>query len=352
MFFHKSIRKSDITPSVSIIIAARNEEKNIARKIENTLQLDYPKELLEIIIFSDASTDRTDDIVESYADHGVILNKLKERKGKTGGQNNSVKKAKGEIIVFSDGTTIYHQDAIKKIVRNFADEKVGCVGGELEYINLKQTQVGEGESIYWKYERKIKRLESTIGSLIGVSGCIYAVRKSLYRDMKGDILSDFAIASDIVKSNYRVVYEPEAISEERTEDNIDDEFKMRIRIAVRSYKALFSRKEMMNPFKYGFYAVQLISHKLLRYLVPFILMLAFISNLFSMHIPVFKAVIFGQMLFYILAVIGYRYQKARKPNRVIFFYPFYFCLLNTAATVAWIHYWQGEKHTFWEPVRE
>jgi cellulose synthase/poly-beta-1,6-N-acetylglucosamine synthase-like glycosyltransferase len=348
---NKPVEKEDITPAVTIIITAYNEEKDIAKKIENTLRLDYPKNLLEIMVASDGSSDRTNDIVLSYADQGVILNCLKERKGKSSAQNDSVKKARGEIILFSDATTNYRNDALKKIVRNFADKSVGCVGGELHYINKKENSVGEGGGIYWRYEQNLKKLESSLGSLIGVSGCMYAVSKSLYSDIEPDAISDFVIAMHIVKSKHRVIYEPEAICEEYTEDNLKAEFRMRTRVANRSYRGLFSRKEMLNPFKYGFFSIQLISHKLLRYSVAFMMLSAFASNLFLIHILPFFILQTAQVMFYILALIGFIRQINNKNKKTIFFIPFYFCLLNFACLLAWKKFWKGKKDILWEPIR-
>ncbi|MDD4364019.1 MAG: glycosyltransferase family 2 protein, partial [Atribacterota bacterium] len=194
-------------PSVSIIIAAYNEEKVIEDKIKNTLELDYPKEKLEIIVFSDSSKDNTDDIVKRYEKVGVKLLRIEGRKGKTFCQNRAVKHAKGEIVVFSDANSIYQSDAIKKLVRNFADKQIGCVSGELKYFSSDNNNDKNSEGFYWKYEKMIKRLESKNSSLVGANGAIYAVRKKLYVFLEDFAISDFTEPLMIFKNGCRVIYE-------------------------------------------------------------------------------------------------------------------------------------------------
>src|SRR5881394_694200 len=168
----RRVMRSNLTPSLTIIITAYNEERALAAKIENTLALDYPRELTEIIVASDCSNDRTDEIVQSFHRQGVILLRQPQRLGKTAAQNAAVEKARGEIIVFSDATSLYEADALRTIVRNFADATVGCVGGRLIYVDPADTHIGRGAKSYWGYETFLKRHESNAGSLIGVSGCL------------------------------------------------------------------------------------------------------------------------------------------------------------------------------------
>jgi len=169
LMFRRPVRRDDITPRVSVIIAAYNEERDIAAKLKNTLALDYPRERMEIIVASDCSTDRTDEIVRSFGAQGVILYRQPERFGKTIAQNRAVEVSSGEILVFSDATTMYEPDAIRKIVRSFADPEVGCVAGQLIYMDASSSAVGKGCRSYWGYEKFLKRCESRIGTLIGTS---------------------------------------------------------------------------------------------------------------------------------------------------------------------------------------
>jgi cellulose synthase/poly-beta-1,6-N-acetylglucosamine synthase-like glycosyltransferase len=347
----RAIEKAEFFPFVSIIIAAYNEEDNIKNKIENSLRLDYPKEKLEIIIASDGSTDRTEEIVNSFKNARVKCLSFPERKGKTFAQNEAVKQVKGEIILFSDATTVYQPQLLRKIVQNFADTKVGAVGGELVYVNKNYTAISEGGGFYWKYEKFLKKKESQISSLIGVSGCCYALRKELYEPIRPDLISDFVIAQMLYKKGKRVIYEPEAISYEETNDTAADEFKMRVRVAVRTLYGILNMKSLLNPFRYGFFSLQLISHKILRYLAPLFLVSLFFVNLFiclTRQTIFYNAVLYLQLFFLSLVFLAW----ALKLKKKIFQIPFYFCLTNFALLVAIARFLRGERKVLWNPIRK
>ena len=260
-------------PKVSILITAYNEEEAIAEKLENTLSIDYPKAKLQILVASDGSTDRTDEIVKSFADRSVELFHQEGRKGKTYTQNEAVKRCTGDIILFSDATTDYRQDVIKALIPYFADPEVGCAAGKLVYVDEKGSDVGAGAKKYWNYETFIKTSESSACSLIGASGCLYAVRRSAYRPMYPEACSDFLICTVLYEQGFRSVFVEEAVCYEQTNDSTGKEFKMRVRVISQTFTDLWRNARMMNPFKSGFYAVQLFSHKLMRYLVPLFLFL-------------------------------------------------------------------------------
>lgn len=346
----RPVKKARIEPTVSLIIAAYNEEKNIREKILNCLALDYPEDKLEIIVASDCSTDGTDAMVSDFANQGVILHRQNERKGKTAAQNSSVAKAKGEIILFSDATTIYEKDVIRRLVQNFADPGVGLVSGELEYVNAGASRVGHGGRLYWRYERHLKKLESALSSLIGVSGCCYAIRKHLYRPISESLISDFVIAAQVYEKGFRVVYEPEARVYEETLISPEHEFKMRVRVAIRSYQALVTMRRFLNPLRHGLFAFQLLSHKLLRYAVPLFLLGMLISNLFLLEAPAFRIALAAQLLFYLSALAGL-YQQRRTTNKSFLIIPFYFGLVNLAAVVALLRFLKGDRGKLWEPLR-
>src|SRR5215475_11126029 len=187
LILRRPVRREDITPRVSIIIAAYNEERDIEAKLKNTLAFDYPRDRMEIIVASDCSTDRTDEIVRGFSAQGVILCRQPERFGKTIAQNRAVKASSGAILVFSDATTMYEPDAIRKIVRSFADPEVGCVAGQLIYVDAAASAVGKGCRSYWGYEKFLKRCESDVGSLVGVSVCLYAVRRICHAQLASDM---------------------------------------------------------------------------------------------------------------------------------------------------------------------
>ena len=371
--FSRQTRRADITPRISLIITARNEEKDIRAKLENALSMDYPEDLYEIIVASDCSTDRTDDIVRSFADRGVVLYRADRHHGKTITQNQAVKHSTGEILVFSDATTIYEKHALRAIVRPFADPQVGCVAGQLIYIDPNSTTVGKGCSSYWNYEKLIKHFESKLGSLIGVSGCLYAVRRSCQVRLSDDMIEDFAIASEIRAQGLRTVYEPEAMAFEDTNKGYRDEFKMRVRIVKQTLNALWRYRTLMKGREDGSYAFQMISHKVMRYLVPFFLMAVLISNAFLVDTEDVLALfdrrwdwptvetfwpqllalsLVGQIAFYLAAAFGYVLNRLGIKRLGPLALPVYFVLVNMAVLFAMVKSVGGENYVVWEPNRD
>ena len=347
----RDVRKRDITPRVSVIIAAYNEESDIEAKLENTLALDYPKDKLEIIVASDCSSDRTDEIVRSFGDRGVILHRRPERLGKTSAQNHAVEVSTGEVLLFSDATTMYEPDTLSKIVRSFADTEVGCVTGNVVYVDRASTAVGKGLRSYWGYEFFLKKNESLLCSLIGVCGCLYAVRRSAYVRLARDMSSDFVIASEIYLQGLRSVYDPEAVSSEDTNNRAKDEFRMRVRIIEQTMSALHRYSEVLNPLRHGLYAFQMISHKVMRYAVPVLMALILVSNLFLMNSgALYYYALIGQGLFYAAALAGWIGDSLglRLGPLAI---PYYFVLSNVAVMVAFVKFVRGEAHVVWQPLR-
>lgn len=345
-------RRGDITPRVSVIIAAYNEEADIADKLENTLALDYPKDRLEIIVASDCSSDRTDEIVRGFGDRGVILHRRPERLGKTSAQNHAVNVSTGEVLLFSDATTMYEPDTVRKIVRSFADTGVGCVTGNVVYVDRASTAVGRGLRSYWGYEFFLKRNESNLCSLIGVCGCLYAVRRSAYVRLARDMSSDFVIASEIYLQGLRSVYDPEAVSSEDTNNRAKDEFRMRVRIIEQTMTALHRYREVLNPARHGLYAFQMISHKVMRYAVPVLMALIFASNLLLIDSGALYYYAFvAQAAFYAAALAGWAGDALglRLGPLAI---PYYFVLSNVAVVVAFVKFVRGESHVVWQPLRE
>lgn len=348
----RAARQSDITPKVSLIIAAYNEEADIQAKLENSLALDYPKDRLEIIVASDCSTDRTDQIVSDYKDRGVRLHRRPERLGKTSAQNHAVKISTGEVLLFSDATTMYERDVLKKIVRSFADPEVGCVTGNVIYLDRSATAVGKGLRSYWGYEFFLKQCESRIGSLIGVCGCLYAVRRSSYVRLASDMSSDFVIASEIHLQGLRSVYDPEAISSEDTNKRARDEFRMRVRIIEQTISALHRYREVLNLRKHGMFAFQMISHKVMRYVVPALLALMFVSSAALAPSSTFYYWAFiAQSAFYFAALAGWLGDLAGLKLGPLAI-PYYFALSNIASAAAFMKFARGEAHIIWEPLRE
>lgn len=347
----KKIKRAEFQPNVSVIITAYNEEQAIRGKLENTLAIDYPKEKLEIIVASDCSNDKTDDIVRGFADKGVKLYRQTERLGKTSAQNLAVEKATGEIILFSDATTDYQPDVLRAMLPNFADEKIGCVAGKLIYVDPSKSTVGQGAKSYWNYETFLKESESRACSLIGTSGCLYAVRRSAYRTMPIDACSDFLIATIVYRQNLRTVYEPQAVCTEETNQLSGKEMQMRVRVISQTFSDLWTNRDMLNPFRSGFYAVELLSHKILRYSVPLFLILLFLSSIFL----AFNSTFFGiiavlQIIFYAAAIAGWSLEKSGVKGGILSM-PLYFVLANAASLVGFYKFLRGERYARWEPIR-
>lgn len=348
----QKFKKLFYEPAVTILITAFNEEKDIAGKIENTLQIDYPKEKMEILVASDGSSDRTDEIVKTFSAHGVKLFRQEGRMGKTFTQNKAVEQAKGEIILFSDATTNYKHDVLREILPNFADEKVGCVAGKLIYVDESESNVGSGAKSYWNYETFLKRSESRACSLIGASGCLYAVRKSAYREMYREACSDFLISTVVFRQGLRTVFEPQAVCTEETNRDARKELKMRVRVISQTFNDLWRNRDMLNPLKCGFYAVELISHKAMRYAVPVFLLLLFFSTAFlAISSTAFMIVFALQIVFCLNVLIGWIMEK-NGVKSAVFSMPLYFVLANLASVIGFYKFLSGERFASWEPIRE
>src|ERR1044072_5295178 len=245
----RKVERSAFEPFVSVIVTAYNEERDLTAKLENTLVLEYPRELLEVIVASDCSADRTDDIARAFGDRGVRLVRQPKRLGKTAAQNMAVAESRGEIILFSDATSLYQPDVLRVMMPSFADPTVGCVAGRLIYVDPAESRVGRGARSYWSYETFLKRHESRVCSLIGASGCLYAVRRSAYQPLYHEACSDFIIATKMVEQSLRAVYEPAAVCTEETNRQVDKELRMRVRVIAQTYTDLWRHRAMLNPFR-------------------------------------------------------------------------------------------------------
>ncbi|HWN09040.1 MAG TPA: glycosyltransferase family 2 protein [Pyrinomonadaceae bacterium] len=348
----REVRRGDFQPVVSIIVTAYNEERDLAAKLENTLALHYPGELLEIIVASDCSSDRTDEIARSFAGRGIRLVRQPQRLGKTAAQNMAVTHARGEIILFSDATSLYEPDVLRVLMPNFADPAVGCVAGRLIYVDPADSRVGRGARSYWGYETFLKKHESRIFSLIGVSGCLYAVRRSAYVPLYEEACSDFIIATKMVEQNLRAVYEPLAVCTEETNRQTGKELKMRVRVIAQTFTDLWRHRSMMNPFRSGFYAVQLLSHKVMRYAAPFFLIAILLtSGILARYSTLYFMLFLSQAGLYLTALASWVFERAGIHSRMLAL-PQYFVLSNLAALIAFYQFLRGERYAHWEPIRE
>ncbi|MCB1625976.1 MAG: glycosyltransferase family 2 protein [Pseudomonadales bacterium] len=346
----RPVAQSLATPSVTLIISAFNEAQVIREKLANSLELDYPPELLDILVVSDASDDGTDDMVSGYDSPRVKLLRMSSRGGKTVGLNAAARAATGEVLVFSDANAIYERATIRKLVRNFADPQVGGVVGESGYTR-SDAAVDREESRYWSYETAIKVLETDIGSVVGGDGAIYAVRRALYEDMRADALSDFVNPLQTVRRGYRFVYEREARCFEEGAENFSKEFGRKVRIVNRAWRAAMNLRELANPLRFGVFAWQFISHKLLRWLVGAMLIaLLLLSIVLAPRGLIYTLALIGQLAFYLLALAGFALRR-RGDLPTILNVPLYFCMVNYAALKGIYEAYAGKTYTTWTTVR-
>ncbi len=349
---NRKVSRRSIEPNVTLIISVYNEEATLDAKLKNTLALDYPKDHLEMLVVSDASSDKSDEITKHYEGDGIRLLRMPERGGKTVGLNEALRQAKGEIVLFSDANAMYEPDLVHKLVRNFADPKIGYVTGESRYMTSATSSVGVMENLYWTYEINVKKLESQLGSMVGADGAIYAIRKELYEPLQATDINDFVNPLQIIAKGFRGIYEPEAVCYEETASSFRGEFRRRVRIIGRSWRGLFRVSQLLNPFRYGAFSIALISHKLLRWLIPVMMMFAFLSNLALTGEGVLYQIFLGlQLLFLSFALVGVIFSVAQWKGK-LFLFPYYICLANLASLIGIYKGLMGNTQSVWEPERQ
>ena len=345
------VRGDDVLRRVTVIVTAYNEANCIRAKLDNLAGLEYPREQLQILVVSDGSSDATEEIAAGYEVRPVRVLRVDGRQGKTACQNAAALAADGEILVFTDATTRLQADAVRAMVSKFADPQIGCVGGRLEYVSDVGNITGSGGEAYWSYEIRLRVGESSLGSLIGVSGCLYAVRKSAYRPIDPGLISDFAIAMKMQEQGLRTVLAPDACCYESTLEDGTRELSMRVRVGVRSLNALVRERRFLNPVKYGRFAWQLWSHKVLRYASPFLWIGALAANIVLLNYHVAYLVMFvGQCAIIAAGVAGFMFQD-RKRDLGLLTKPYYLVLTNLASLIAALRYLRGERMVVWTPVR-
>ncbi|MBG60492.1 MAG: glycosyl transferase family 2 [Halobacteriovoraceae bacterium] len=350
----KRVDKKEISPTVTLMIAAYNEEKSIEAKLHNCMELDYPKEKLQVVVVSDSSSDNTDSLVSAFPSERVKLMRVEGRVGKTEARNQAMREVKSEIVVFSDATTIYDPKVLRKFVQNFADPEVGMVTGHLKYVDKMKTQVGAGQKLFWKYETLLKKAQTYSGTLTGSVGCASAFRTELYTPLPSNVIEDFTEPLMIIKKGKRVVFEPEAICMEETTDKSSDEWNMRVRVVRGGLTGLYFAKELLNPFKYPFVSFQLVSHKLLRWYAPIIAIFLFLSCWLEVAFyreSTFVFLVFSlQLLFYIMALCASLLETTGVRHK-LFSFAHYFFIVNAAALSAIYHSFFSELESTWEPKR-
>jgi len=341
-----------LLPDVSLIISCYNEVDVVKEKIENSLAIDYPKEKLQIFIVSDGSDDGTDEIAKKYSAEGITLIRQEGRLGKTSAINLAMEQVTSEIVVFSDANAMYEADAIKKLVRNFVDKNVGYVVGAALYTDGKTSAAAASEDIYWRYEIKLKTLESKLHSVVGGDGAIYAIRRALFIKLDAKDINDFVNPLQIIAQGYRGVFDHEANCQEETAGDFSKEAKRKQRIVNRSFRGLMKVKEVMNPFKFGLFSFEVISHKLLRWLIPvFIISFAFGSLFLSYkNILAFQIITLLGIVFLWLAQVGLL-KSRNQHSSPIFFIPYYFLMVNYYSLLGVLTALAGNIQVTWSTPR-
>jgi cellulose synthase/poly-beta-1,6-N-acetylglucosamine synthase-like glycosyltransferase len=342
-----------VTPYVSVIIAAHNEADSITAKVENVLGLDYPHELLELIVASDGSDDGTDAIAAAYADQGVRLISL-PRVGKAAALDAAVAAAVGDILVFSDANSLYAPNAVRALVAPFADPTVGGVAGDQRYIpdDFPESKRAAGERGYWAIDRHLKVAESRAGNAISATGAIYAIRRTLFRGVPPGVTDDFVTSTSVIAQGYRLVFAPNAIAWEPVAASGPLEFARKVRIMTRGLRAVFEQRQLLNPRRHGFYALQVVSHKVLRRLmaVP-LLILAITSALLWSRGPIYRIMTILQGIFYGCGAVGVLAERTTLGRWRVFSVPAFFCLVNAASLAAVVNLARGHRIDRWEPQR-
>lgn len=340
---------TSLRPYVSIIVPAHNEEKVIEQKLKNLISLNYPRELLEIIIASDNSTDRTNEIVEKFMeenkDYNIVLYKANKRLGKTNVQNEAVKIAKGEILVFSDANSMLDKDAVIHLVSSFTSEDIIYVTGKLKYVNSLENPTSEAESRYWNFDLFMRKIESDIKTITAGNGAIHAIRKSEYVDFDPILSHDYAMPLHAGVNNKRAIYNPNAIAYEKAGEASRDEFKRKVRMFRAILYAIFGTPKKYNIFKYGWFSYFYFGHRTLRYSLFILHIVCFISNALLIKENTFYSLMFlMQCIFYLLAIC----KKIFGFKNKIFYYPYYYSITLLAQLIGAINQLTGKSKPFWE----
>jgi cellulose synthase/poly-beta-1,6-N-acetylglucosamine synthase-like glycosyltransferase len=320
-----------------------NESGVIAAKLANLEQLDYPRDRLKILIVSDGSTDGTLEVIRQYPTSlNIQIVEVNERRGKANALNTGLQQVDTELVVFSDASILLEADSLRHIVRPFQDASVGCVSGEDHIAN------GGGEGLYGQYELFLRNQESAIGSIVGASGSFYAQRLEICREFEEGLAPDFLSVLNTVAAGYRAITEPAARGHMKAVKSSGQEFQRKVRTLLRGMTALFDRAGMLNPFRYGLFSFFLISHKLLRWLVPLFLVTMLLSSAFLLDQLFYQLMFIAQLLFYGLAMLAGPLTSPLH-NSIAGKIPLFFVMVNIAIVAAWVRYLRGDRQELWTP---
>jgi cellulose synthase/poly-beta-1,6-N-acetylglucosamine synthase-like glycosyltransferase len=340
-------------PEVTLFIAAYNELDVVADKMKNTSQLDYPREKLHIVWVTDGSDDGTPELLAGY--EGVEVHHHPQRSGKIGAMNRGMKFVKTPVVVFCDANTILSPSSIRRIVRLFADPKVGCVSGEKRILSReKDTAAGAGEGLYWRYESALKKWDAELYSVAGAAGELFAIRTHLYKEMEHDtLLDDFMISLRVAQQGYTIQYDPEAYAIEAPSANVREELKRKIRISAGGLQSVIRLRALLNIFKYRTLSFQYFSHRVLRWtLAPLSLLLMIpVSAVLALDetdpgIGLYTLLFWGQVAFYLSALAGW-YLENRLIRIKLLFVPYYFFIMNLSVFLGFRRLVKGSQSVNW-----
>jgi cellulose synthase/poly-beta-1,6-N-acetylglucosamine synthase-like glycosyltransferase len=347
--------KSTELPRVCMFMAAYNESSYVDVKVANLLELDYTEDKIQYLWITDGSDDGTPELLKKYPQ--MEVHHLSERKGKIHAMNRGIQFVDAPIVIFSDSNTKLCKQAIRVMVDTFNDPSVGCIAGEKRIISLKEDgAAGSGESMYWKFESWVKRMDSELDSAVGAVGELFAIRTELYSEVENDtILDDFIISMRIAEQGYRIAYTPNAYAIETASANVSEEMKRKVRIAAGGLQTISRLKELLNPFRFGLLSVQYISHKVLRWTIaPIALFSLLFINFFILlnsgkwSFNNFYSIFFCfQAIMYLLALLGGFFER-HKIRFKLLFVPFYFTAINYASILGWIRFLKGKQSVNWE----
>jgi poly-beta-1,6-N-acetyl-D-glucosamine synthase len=340
----RPVKRSEIRPRVSLIIAAYNEERTIRGKLENSLALTYPRELLDLVVVADGSTDATAEIVREYSEAGIRLLFEPERRGKTAAISRAATTSDSDILLFSDANTVYQPDLVQSLVANFADPEVGGVSGRKVVLDDVSRAASEGESFYWSFESQLKVWESTAGSIVTADGEVFAMRRELFAAPPGSMVhDDMYLTLQIIQQGRRVVFEPSATSAEFASRTVQDEFHLKVRYASAGYQIISAFPAIFRPPR-SLFAWQFLAHKLTRWLVPFFLIGVLVSS-FMLPDALYRAAFWAQCAFYVLAAAGG--LAGPRVKVLVLYIPWYFVAMNAAFLRGFVRYFAGGQTALW-----
>jgi cellulose synthase/poly-beta-1,6-N-acetylglucosamine synthase-like glycosyltransferase len=345
-FFNQPSQKGDFKAPLTVLIIAHNEEKTIGDRINNILKQEYPKDLLRVMVVSDGSSDQTSAIVERFKDQGVKLINIERRRGKAAALNYAIPLVDTEFVVLADSRQRFAKDAIKELMKNFSDKRIGVASGELCFKEGRKTGAAEGIDFYWKYEKFLRKAESKIDSTCGTTGAIYAIRKDLFIPIPSDtLLDDVIIPMDIVMQGLRCVFEPKAIAYDYVATTPQEEARRKIRTIAGNFQMFLAHKYLLNPFKNRIF-FQTFSHKFLRIIAPLFIVALFASNLFILHHLFFRVIFILQAVFYSFATLGW-ILRAKTTKLKLFTVPYAFVTLNLITVKAFIKFSFSKPENIW-----